>query len=88
MKDGYFESRKEQFEKELLPNLVKRLEREGRAFTDQDWRRIASALKDAAMVGAAEERNRWLQVPDVDRATKDRMCETGVFTVLGYGKDE
>lgn len=72
-------SRKEQlraFQRELKLKL-----------TPAEKRRLSNAMRDAAMVGAAEERNRTLKIlADLcaDRTIAHRIVAVSVLAVLGY----
>lgn len=81
-----FESRKEQIEKEFLRNLSAELKEAGHTLSRKQRTVIKRWLRDAAMVGAAEERSRALELTRRYGAT---MAETAitvvpVLKVLGY----
>lgn len=84
-----FKNRKEQIEKEFAPRLRAKLKEEGVGYLNRAQRRaINDALRDAAMVGACEERTRALELirrydaPLVATA----ITVVPVLTVLGYNE--
>jgi len=82
MKNGYYESRKEQIEKGFLRHIVKALKADGITLTRHARKVIAEELRSAAMVGAVEERERTLQM--VDGQLYEKICAKPVLKVLGY----
>lgn len=90
MKGSNYDSRREQIEKDFLRDLMRDLRVAGVNVTRQSRERIKDALRDAAMVGACEERHRTLKYlqskhadPDIGRAIMSR----GVLSVLGYEEE-
>lgn len=89
MKNGTYETRKEQIEKDLLRQLMRDLKAIGWATDDIGGRgrkAIAKALKVAAMVGACEERERVLRLADPE--TRWEITRRSVPDVLGYGDEK
>jgi len=84
MKNGYYESRKEQIEREVARELVKALKGEGVAITSRARTHIKKALRDAAMIGAFAERDRVLTLPEADARLKEKVIEEAVLAVIGY----
>jgi len=82
MKDGYYESRKEQIEKGFLRHIVKELKADGITLTRRARRIILEELRAMAMVAAAEERERTLKM--VDGELYKKICAKTVLEVLGY----
>lgn len=78
MKDGFYETRKEQIEADA--KLV-----------DRGKMNLRDALKGAAMVGACEERDRTLGFlrgkPELNWLYQ-MICDKGVLDVLGYKSDD
>lgn len=81
-----FRSRKEQIEKEFVRDLVDRLERDGIVIRTRQRSALKKTLKDAAMVGACEERYRTLKLirEGVGDSLGTRITEIPVLVVLGY----
>lgn len=86
MKDGQFESRKEQLEKESLPLLVKALKNDGCAVTRRQRGMIREELESALAIGAIEERSRILKLLSTGKLTEAAIIERSVYDVLGYEK--
>lgn len=81
----FFRSRKEQIEKDFLAQIAKKLKREGTSLSKQARIAIKEELKNAAMVGAAEERHRILEILRRNGSVMpNEICSIGVLAVLGY----
>ncbi len=74
MKDGFYETRKEQIEDDAK-------------MVDRGRMKLRDALKSAAFVGACEERDRTLAFirdkPEL-KWLYQQICNKGVLEVLGY----
>ena len=79
-----FRSRKEQIEKDFARELRRVLKQEGIGYFNRAQNAaIRKALRDAAMVGATEERYRTLKIVN-DHDLRKKIVEQSVLTVLGY----
>lgn len=80
-----FKNRKEQLEKGIARRLRAKLKQEGIGyFTDAQNRAIRKALRDAAMVGACEERGRILKFESMNSCLRELIVAPSVLSVLGY----
>lgn len=80
-----FRSRKDQIEKDFLRRLVQDLKRLGCPVTRRGRELIKTELRDAAMVGAAEERSRDLRlIRQRGLFAADEIVKQPVLAVLGY----
>ncbi len=80
-----YRTRKEQIEKEFARELRRVLKAEGIGYLNAAQNRaIRKALRDAAMVGAAEERHRILQIESLNSRHQELIVEPSILKVLGY----
>ncbi len=84
MKNGSYESRKEQIESGFMRELSRDLKLMGFALSRQAKMRIKEELKSAAMVGAVEERSRSLDLVGRQSALAHAIASVPVMKVLGY----
>lgn len=84
MNNGFYDTRKEQIERDFLPAIIKGLKAEGFTVSRKTRRLILEELSSAAMVGACAERDRILAMVRTGTVTESRIVEVGVMTVLGY----
>ncbi len=84
MNSGFYDTRKEQIERDFLPAIIKGLKAEGFTVSRKTRRLILEELSSAAMVGACAERDRILAMVRTGTVTESRIVEVGVMTVLGY----
>jgi len=77
-------SRKKQIEKDFLPQLSIALKKAGCPINREGRALIKAELRSAAMVGAAEERWRTLNIVGRDNAVAGEIVKQGVLTILGY----
>lgn len=78
-------NRKKQIEKDLLPRLLKNLEKAGCKINDLGIGFIKDELRVAAMVGAAEQRQRAIAI--IPASLLPSLCDEGVLEMLGYKGD-
>jgi len=82
-----FTNRKKQIEKDFLPKLMRDLKVAGCSVNRKGRALIKKELRDAAMVGACEERSRTLRMlgenPDHKELAR-AITKQGVLAVLGY----
>lgn len=79
-----FRTRKEQIEKGFLPQLMRDLKAAGCPLNAKGRALVKKELRDAAMVGACEERYRTLRFLQHDQTTARVITNTSVLSVLGY----
>lgn len=80
-----YRNRKEQIEKDFNRELIRILKEEGIGyFNRRQHAAIKKALRNAAMVGAAEERYRTLQMQSLNNGIRNAICEKSILAVLGY----
>lgn len=87
MKNGEFESRKEQLEKGSLPVLIKSLKQDGCEITRRQRGMIKDELVMALILGVVEERSRILKLFRAGELTESSITKYSVYEVLGYGTD-
>ncbi len=88
MKNGSYESRKEQIHKEFARDLRRVLKEEGVGYLNRAQNQaINDALMYAAMVGASEARSHALTAIRVNPRTAETLItRTPILTLLGYKK--
>ena len=79
-----YDSRKEQIEKVFLPMLIRALQNEGVVVQGRGRNLLREALRDAAMVGAYEERGRTLGLTELPDRVYGQIISASVLRVLGY----
>lgn len=80
-----YATRKDQIETEFVRELKRILKQEGIGyFNRRQDAAIKKALRDAAMVGAAEERHRILQMQSLNSGIRNAISERSILSVLGY----
>ena len=77
-------TRKEQIEKDFAVSIWRMFRMEGVPLSRRMRRKIREELKGAAMVGAAEERHRTLNMIHYDPVLTQRVVKDSVLKVLGY----
>ena len=85
-KSGVYSTRKEQIDDDFQRVLVKKLKASGCFIESKQRALIAEALRDAAMVGACEERDHCLKIlraNGLHNAAKD-ISSWSIMEVLGY----
>ena len=79
-----FRSRKAQIESDFLGQIVKALKEDNCVLTRKARKVIKEELRSAAMVGAAEERWRALNIVSHDSDAAHKITSQSVLAVLGY----
>ena|ERR1700733_4333781 len=92
MKNGTYETRKEQIEREFLRRLIRLLKVEGVVINARARLHIKDALMSAAFVAACEERDRTLRLladrgHSGDGEMSGQITSKAVLDVLGYPRN-